>query len=80
MPSVPVLQCRFECKCDSFRLNALKVLQDPTWIARLTERLAGVEALALKPHVGKVFPAAEVAAAHELLQTRKAVGKVLLAW
>lgn len=78
-PRVPILGL-FDRNTGVYALNALKVLEDPTWVARLTERLADVEALALRPHVGKVFPAAEVAAAHELLETKGAVGKVLLAW
>lgn len=78
-PRVPILGL-FDRNTGVYALNALKVLQDPRWIARLTERLADVEALELVPHVGRVFPAAEVAAAHEFLQTRQAVGKVLLAW
>ena len=63
-----------------FGLNALHVLQDPKWVERLTSSLEGAGGMKLAPHVGKVFPAGEAAAAHEYLQTRKALGKVLLEW
>ena len=36
--------------------------------------------MGLEPHVGRVFPAAEVADAHRYLETKQAKGKVLLAW
>ncbi len=63
-----------------FGLNALHVLRDPTWASRLTEKLADVSDMNLAPHVSKVFPAEKAADAHEFLATRKALGKVLLAW
>ncbi len=34
----------------------------------------------IKPHLDKVFPVSEVAAAHEYVEGRKSVGKVVLAW
>ena len=78
-PRISVLKL-FDTNSGIFALNALKVLEDPTWVTRLTQSLGEVEALALKPHVGKVFPASDVAAAHRLLETKGATGKVLLAW
>ena len=33
-----------------------------------------------KPHVGKVFPVSEIAAAHELLESRKSTGKIAVQW
>ncbi|MEZ4400992.1 MAG: zinc-binding dehydrogenase [Kofleriaceae bacterium] len=78
-PRLSILKM-FDDNTGVFALNALKVLEDATWVDRLTRSLGEVEALALAPHVGKVFPAAEVAAAHHLLETKGATGKVLLAW
>jgi len=63
-----------------FGLNALHVLEDETWVKRLTDSLSTVEDMQLKPYVGKVFGADEVAQAHEYLQTRQAKGKVILEW
>jgi len=63
-----------------YGLNALTVLRDPVWVEQLTRSLANVEAMGLSPHVGKVFPAADVASAHAFLETKQATGKVLLAW
>ena len=34
----------------------------------------------LKPHVGKVFKASEIAEAHEFLASRKSIGKVAVKW
>jgi 2-desacetyl-2-hydroxyethyl bacteriochlorophyllide A dehydrogenase len=78
-PRISVLKM-FDTNTGIFALNALHILQDPTWVERLTSSLTAVEEMGLKPHVGKVFPADEVAGAHEYLQTRKALGKVLLEW
>ncbi len=70
----------FDSSSGIYGLNALHVLRDPDWIERLTSSMTTVEAMNLAPHVGKVFPATDVAAAHEFLETKKATGKVLLAW
>ena len=56
------------------------MLGDATWAERLTKTLSGVEQMALRPHVGKVFRAAEASAAHAFLETKQATGKVLLQW
>lgn len=79
MPRISVLKL-FNTSTGIFALNALTVLRDPAWIARLTRSLARVEQIGLVPHVGKVFPAADVAAAHSFLETKQATGKVLLQW
>ncbi|MCE9578435.1 MAG: zinc-binding dehydrogenase [Deltaproteobacteria bacterium] len=78
-PRISVLKL-FDQNSGIYALNALRVLQDPTWVPRLTQSLGEVAELDLRPHVGKVFAASEAAAAHELLQTKGATGKVLLAW
>lgn len=78
-PRISVLKL-FDDNTGIYALNALHVLRDPAWIERLTKSLAGVEQMGLRPHVGKVFSAKEVGAAHAFLETKQATGKVLLAW
>lgn len=78
-PRLSVLKM-FDANTGVFALNALHVLRDPTWVTRLTRTLDAVDAMELKPHIGRIFPADEVAAAHGYLETRKALGKVLLEW
>jgi NADPH2:quinone reductase len=63
-----------------FGLNALTVLRDPVWVERLTRSMSTIESMNLSPHIGKVFPATDVASAHAFLETKQATGKVLLAW
>jgi 2-desacetyl-2-hydroxyethyl bacteriochlorophyllide A dehydrogenase len=79
MPKFSVLKLT-EANTGIFGLNSLHVLQDPAWATRLTQSLAAVDQIGVKPHIGKVFPAAEVAAAHAFLETKQATGKVLLQW
>lgn len=78
-PRLSVLKM-FDHNYGLFALNALHVLEDETWVKRLTVAVREVDAIGLKPHIGKVFPARSVADAHEYLQTRQAKGKVLLEW
>jgi len=78
-PRIRVLQL-FDVNTGVYALNALHILRDPTWVEKLTRSLGAVEAMQIKPHVGKVFPAPEVAAAHGFLETKQATGKVLLQW
>lgn len=78
-PRLSVLKM-FDASTGIFGLNVLRVLSDQRWVAKLNARLSDVEAMALSPHVGKVFPASEIAAAHEFLQTKQATGKVLIEW
>jgi hypothetical protein len=70
----------FDANTGIYALNALHVLRDPVWIERLTKSMITVDQLGLRPHVGKVFPAADVGAAHAFLETKQATGKVLLQW
>jgi 2-desacetyl-2-hydroxyethyl bacteriochlorophyllide A dehydrogenase len=79
MPRISVLRL-FNDNTGIYALNALHVLRDPQWIARLTRSMTTVEEMGLAPHVGKVFAAADVASAHAFLQTKQATGKVLLQW
>lgn len=78
-PRISVLKL-FDSSTGIYALNALTVLRDPAWIERLTKSLTGVEAMGLRPVIGKVFAAGDVAAAHTFLQTKQATGKVLLQW
>ncbi len=78
-PRISVLKL-FDDNSGIFALNALHVLRDPVWIERMTRSLVAVDELDLRPHVGKVFAAKEAGAAHAFLETKKATGKVLLAW
>jgi synaptic vesicle membrane protein VAT-1 len=78
-PRLSVLKM-FDRNAGLFALNALHVLQDDAWVQKLTARVADVDAYGLRPHVGKVFAATDAPAAHEFLQTRQALGKVLLEW
>ena len=78
-PRISVLKL-FDENTGIYAINALHIMRDPLWIARLTESFAGVDKIGLTPHVGKVFPAGDVALAHSFLQTKQATGKVLLKW
>jgi 2-desacetyl-2-hydroxyethyl bacteriochlorophyllide A dehydrogenase len=79
MPRISILKL-FNDNTGIYALNALHVLRDPSWIAKLTSSMTTVEQMGLAPHVGKVFQAADVGAAHDFLSTKQATGKVLLAW
>lgn len=79
MPRISILKL-FNDNTGIYALNALHILRDPTWIAKLTSSMTTVAAMGLAPHVGKVFPAAEVGAAHDYLSSKQATGKVLIAW
>jgi NADPH:quinone reductase-like Zn-dependent oxidoreductase len=63
-----------------YALNALHVLRDTPWVTRLTQSMATIAEMKLQPHIGKVFGADEVAAAHTCLAAKQATGKVLLDW
>jgi 2-desacetyl-2-hydroxyethyl bacteriochlorophyllide A dehydrogenase len=79
MPRISVLKL-FNDNTGIYALNALHVLRDPAWIARLTRSMSSIAPMGVSPHVGKIFPAADVAAAHHFLETKQATGKVLLQW
>lgn len=79
MPRISVLKL-FNDNQGVFALNALYVLQDDHWIARLGVAFDELKDAPIVPHVGRTFRADKVADAHEYLQTKKAVGKVLLEW
>ena len=79
MPRISVIKL-FNENTGIYALNALNVLRDPQWIARLTKSMTTIEQMHLQPHVGKVFAASDVASAHAFLETKQATGKVLLSW
>ncbi len=70
----------FEKNIGVYALNALPILRDESWIRRLTDRVAQAGDMNIVPHVGKIFPATDAPAAHAYLETRQALGKVLLEW
>jgi 2-desacetyl-2-hydroxyethyl bacteriochlorophyllide A dehydrogenase len=70
----------FDQNIGVYALNALPILRDDSWVRRLTERIAAIGEMDVSPHIGKIFPAAEAPAAHAYLETRQALGKVLLEW
>ncbi|HEY0253670.1 MAG TPA: zinc-binding dehydrogenase [Kofleriaceae bacterium] len=78
-PRISVLKL-FDANTGVYALNALHVLRDPTWAEKLTAAMSEITEMKLEPHVGKVFDAKEVAAAHAFLETKQATGKVLLHW
>jgi 2-desacetyl-2-hydroxyethyl bacteriochlorophyllide A dehydrogenase len=79
MPRISVIKL-FNDNTGIYALNALHVLRDPQWIAKLTKSMTTIEQMHLAPHVGKVFAASDVASAHAFLETKQATGKVLLSW
>jgi 2-desacetyl-2-hydroxyethyl bacteriochlorophyllide A dehydrogenase len=79
MPRISVIKL-FDANTGIYALNALHVLRDDRWVERLTAAVEQVPAIGLRPHVGKVFAATDVAEAHRFLETKQATGKVLLAW
>ena len=78
-PRISVLKL-FDANTGIYALNALHVLKDDAWIAKLTSQMTDVESMGLRPHVGKVFDATDVSSAHSFLETKQATGKVLLRW
>lgn len=70
----------FDYNAGIFGLNVLHVLQDPSWVARVTSAMVAAAEQGLTAHVSHVIPAEEVARAHEVLQTKQATGKVLISW
>jgi 2-desacetyl-2-hydroxyethyl bacteriochlorophyllide A dehydrogenase len=79
MPRISILRL-FNDNTGVYALNALHVLRDPSWIAKLTSSMTTIQAMGLEPHVGKVFDASEVGQAHDFLSSKQATGKVLIAW
>lgn len=75
-PWFPILKLVMESKSVS-GFNALKYFDDDAWMKK---HLGQIEDTNIRPHIGKVYKAEEVAEAHQCLELRQAKGKVLLAW
>jgi NADPH:quinone reductase-like Zn-dependent oxidoreductase len=63
-------------------VNMLRISDHhPAVIQRCLQNVIALAAQGIfKPVLGQVFPVSEIAAAHTLLESRKSVGKVVLAW
>ncbi|HPH90644.1 MAG TPA: zinc-binding dehydrogenase [Ferruginibacter sp.] len=63
-------------------VNMLKIADDkPQVIQRCLEAVIKLyEEGVFKPNIGKVFPVSEIAAAHEYLEKRKSMGKIVIKW
>ena len=75
-PWYPILKLVMESKSVS-GFNALKYFDDEDWMKK---HLPAIEKTSIKPVIGEVFKAGEVAAAHRTLELKKTRGKVILAW
>jgi NADPH:quinone reductase-like Zn-dependent oxidoreductase len=75
-PRFPILKLTMESKMVS-GFNALKFFDDDPWMQRILPKLNDP---GVKPFIGKIFRAEDVAHAHDFLESRKAKGKVLLSW
>ncbi|MDQ1656158.1 MAG: hypothetical protein QOD41_1241 [Cryptosporangiaceae bacterium] len=78
-PRISVLRL-FGDNTGVYALNALHVLRDTEWVTRLTQSMATIAETNVRPHIGGVFAADEVAAAHTVLAAKQATGKLLLDW
>ncbi|MCW3092783.1 MAG: L-threonine 3-dehydrogenase [Ferruginibacter sp.] len=63
-------------------VNMLRVADDrPDMLQRCLEAVTSLaEKGVFAPTIGKIFPVAEIAIAHEFLETRKSMGKVVMKW
>lgn len=63
-------------------LNMLKLADNRPDIVQhcLTKVMEMYRAGDINPSSGKIFPASEIAAAHEMLESRKSIGKVAVKW
>ena len=75
-PWYPILKLVMESKSVS-GFNALKYFDDEAW---MKTHLPQIEQTTVRPHIGQVFQATEVAKAHECLEQRQTRGKVILEW
>ena len=55
----------------------LKYFDEDSWMKK---HLPSMETTKIKPVVGEVFPADQVAEAHKTLEQKKAKGKVVIRW
>lgn len=75
-PWYPFLKLVIESKSVA-GFNALKYFDDEQW---MKQHLPAIESTSIKPIIGEVFKAEEVAKAHQTLAQKGTTGKVLLAW
>lgn len=75
-PWYPILKLVMESKAVC-GFNALKYFDDEPWMRK---HLPRIEKTTVKPFIGEVFDADDVAKAHRTLEEKKATGKVLLKW
>lgn len=63
-------------------VNMLKIGDyNPTVLARCMKNVSElIQQNQIKLHVGKTFNAAEIAAAHDFLESRKSIGKIVVFW
>lgn len=75
-PWFPFLKLVMQSKSVS-GFNALKYFDDEAWMQK---HLPQLESTTVKPLIGGVFKAEEIALAHQTLEMKKAKGKVIIAW
>ncbi len=75
-PWYPILKLVMESKSVS-GFNALSYFDDEPWMQK---HLPSMESTLVKPFIGEVFKAEEVARAHQTLEQKKTRGKVILEW
>lgn len=63
-----------------FGVNALRLMENTEWIKNYMKEFEWVEKNQLRPVIGKVFKAQDVALAHAAIENRQTQGKVLLKW
>ncbi len=79
MPRFSVIKM-FDQNKGVFALNALKLMEDEVTIKKILGQFSKVEEWKLKPVIGKIFPAKDVALAHQFIENRLGQGKIVLAW
>lgn len=75
-PWYPILKLVMESKSVS-GFNALKYFDDEAWMRK---HLPTIETTNVKPYIGEVFKAEDIAKAHATLEQKKTQGKVVLEW
>jgi len=63
-----------------YALNALKLMEDETYLRKNIENFKLISEWNLRPILGKTFRAKEAALAHQYIEQRKGTGKILLEW
>ncbi|MBI2522534.1 MAG: alcohol dehydrogenase catalytic domain-containing protein [Bdellovibrio sp.] len=79
MPRFSVIKM-FDKNRGVFALNALKLMEDSLYIRKNLEQFDKITQWNLKPIIGKIFPAKDVALAHQFIEEKRGQGKILLAW